>query len=736
MRAAQGDLPSRIVALIPSLDRPTSSNVRDRLPARLQANGDPAIARAQAVWEAEVGALLALHAAKERCEALGLLVLLRYMPLHHTALPALDPLNLLLVSANPAYREASELLSMQSTSRVSNSTPSALRELIVGKESSTITQLLATLAPLLSPPESPLVAPSAGRADDGASDLSAWEERAQILAVLVLMAAMHGEQDFCQLQQPVIARTEAATRRHAETTKTLLEFGRAAVAGRGSLGRSTLGALLITWCVVILEVAPEAEVSEVADELNLLGCNLQGLAWGLDLLRTRGFRHDDPPEELSNIARHLHFDLVAAMLSQQRFRNEDALDDASGAVDAAHAWDKYWPAHSEPLALLMAAVVEGRPALCRLFWSFAESLAEGTLGSLLVNARYPAHEKPLTALLAALCADADSATRAWRFAHQLPRVCLVGLKWRNVGTERPRQGQELTNEKLSTALQHKAEFGKGEWDEFGIKGLRIDNYIKSGASFLQPDARGSMHLPAQTVLLCSEETQTGEVLVEWAMASSQPMDIAPYLADAVSGLLRAGTSASESVQRTAAASLSLLAHAPEAHKHSALLQFMPPLSDLVDLLPLCARLASVARDSTGPPLLLLTLKLLTALAPVVPQPLAALLQGCPLLWSEASWLPEHDHAQHASMLLQLLHVLAAAAALPTMPDAPQTAPLVAAHHFVVAHVLPAREGVRASRIKRRAAHLKFDHWRVAVADVWQVASSAGSSSESSAHSHC
>ena len=71
------------------------------MPPRLRDDaGGRAVAESErARWLDEVGALLALQAAREQCEALGLLVLVRYMPLHHTSDPeSLDPLSDLIAS--------------------------------------------------------------------------------------------------------------------------------------------------------------------------------------------------------------------------------------------------------------------------------------------------------------------------------------------------------------------------------------------------------------------------------------------------------------------------------------------------------------------------------------------------------------------------------------------------------------------------------------------------------------
>jgi len=163
----QGRLAERIVNLIPTLEKPTSAEVRARLPARLREDvgkaGDSS--NAAALWLEEVDKALALHASRERCEALGLLLLLRYMPLHHSSEPeTLAPLSDLL--DNSAGTPSGELYLM-----------------LAGREGSTIAALLGSIGPLLAP-----------RAPAATAALAAWDQRSEQLATLVLMAAMHGEE--------------------------------------------------------------------------------------------------------------------------------------------------------------------------------------------------------------------------------------------------------------------------------------------------------------------------------------------------------------------------------------------------------------------------------------------------------------------------------------------------------------------------------------------------------------
>jgi hypothetical protein len=235
----QGGLASRVAANIPTLTPPSMASLNKRVPPRLSGS-ENVVKVARAKWMSEVGSLLALHAAKERCEALGLLVLLRYMPVHHTALPE---------SLNPL----SDLLTAQSGMEGAADAPSALYSVIVGEHKSTLGQLFDALLPLLAnrPDFAGDADPPHAIIGAGPCSRSYWEQRAQQLATVAIMAAMHGEKDLCQLQLPAIARTPAAADRHRELTADLLHCGQTSMADLSTATRGALGALLITWCVVI-----------------------------------------------------------------------------------------------------------------------------------------------------------------------------------------------------------------------------------------------------------------------------------------------------------------------------------------------------------------------------------------------------------------------------------------------------------------------------------------------------
>jgi hypothetical protein len=70
----------------------------------------------------------------------------------------------------------------------------------------------------------------------------------------------------------------------------------------------------------------------------------------------------------------------------------------------------------------------------------------------------------------------------------LKLLSTLGLKWERSGAARPRQGQELSNAALDTALQSKTEFTLGEWKSFDIKDLRNDSFIQSGGIYFRPAA--------------------------------------------------------------------------------------------------------------------------------------------------------------------------------------------------------------------------------------------------------
>jgi len=75
----------------------------------------------------------------------------------------------------------------------------------------------------------------------------------------------------------------------------------------------------------------------------------------------------------------------------------------------------------------------------------------------------------------------------------LSETVVTGLKWINSGATRPTEGRDLVAfHQLAKAVKlsdkDKAEFTQEEWDAFGIKDLRSDDYIKCGDSYYEPAA--------------------------------------------------------------------------------------------------------------------------------------------------------------------------------------------------------------------------------------------------------
>jgi hypothetical protein len=65
-------------------------------------------------------------------------------------------------------------------------------------------------------------------------------------------------------------------------------------------------------------------------------------------------------------------------------------------------------------------------------------------------------------------------------------VPAFALQWQDLGPNRPSEGRQLINSRLSDALAVKTQFTEKEWDAFCMPGPRIDDFIKVGDSYFQP----------------------------------------------------------------------------------------------------------------------------------------------------------------------------------------------------------------------------------------------------------
>ena len=57
----------------------------------------------------------------------------------------------------------------------------------------------------------------------------------------------------------------------------------------------------------------------------------------------------------------------------------------------------------------------------------------------------------------------------------------LGLKWKVIGSQRPKTGHEIKNAKLAKALEQNIIFSKAEFEEFGITSLSRTSYIQAGS---------------------------------------------------------------------------------------------------------------------------------------------------------------------------------------------------------------------------------------------------------------
>ena len=79
--------------------------------------------------------------------------------------------------------------------------------------------------------------------------------------------------------------------------------------------------------------------------------------------------------------------------------------------------------------------------------------------------------------------------RAWSGSRKVAdATALLGTKWEEIGTDRPKTGQEISNQGLATALESKVEFGKTELDGFKVLNLTAECYIKVRDKYLRPAA--------------------------------------------------------------------------------------------------------------------------------------------------------------------------------------------------------------------------------------------------------
>ena len=103
-----------------------------------------------------------------------------------------------------------------------------------------------------------------------------------------------------------------------------------------------------------------------------------------------------------------------------------------------------------------------------------------------------------------------------------PEQC-VWTKWTSFNSSKLPTGKELSNDAFADALQSKTTFTQNEWDKFGIQGLHVDTFVKSGASYFQPTARTAACKDWDERAICKQSQLLGNVqcFCEESLSSKQ-----------------------------------------------------------------------------------------------------------------------------------------------------------------------------------------------------------------------
>jgi hypothetical protein len=90
------------------------------------------------------------------------------------------------------------------------------------------------------------------------------------------------------------------------------------------------------------------------------------------------------------------------------------------------------------------------------------------------------------------------------FNNPLRSLLTVGLKWKEVGSEKPSVGTEIKNDALAAALETQVEFTKDEWDKFQVADLSSDSYIRAGDCYFKLKTNISHHPLRFTVYVLTD----------------------------------------------------------------------------------------------------------------------------------------------------------------------------------------------------------------------------------------
>jgi hypothetical protein len=654
-------LPKKVCKLATTAAKETAetreAELQRRLPHRLRGSGAPPgpdIAEARREWLRQVGAATARHADAERLELHSLLFLVQAAPLlQMQARLTLAP------AADASLLEAQ----LDVFAAEYNRAPGAHALTSMGGVNALTTVGGVNAGGTIPAP------------DNG--------ERAMRLTTLATLAAMQAEQLACEPS----ARTEAISSRHSAATATILRLAAGgapplvgsatALVGTsnnsGGLGNGVspgaragaVGALALCWCAVQLECAPDETLGDLAADLARHATGLGGMEWCVSLFEADGFRHDEPPQEVSSLAREVLLDLASSLVEQPRNSEQASVG---------------WPAHSPPLARMVAALVRGRRGSCARFWSEAET--GGPLGLLLRHARYPLDAHTMPHLLGALCADTHSAGRAWAHARSLQQAThMLPRRFSLFDVRASADGAQLRTETAQRGL--------------GSPALNLPEGSEGEALDASAAEETGTALTRQT-----DRRDAALMAVKWHLPDGAAgLDAAPLLLAAVRCVVQAGVSEAPPTRlAAAAAALDLLAGAPRAHTAGELWSgVLPPPAEMVSWLQALA---------SHPELRLAAVRLLTAVAPLCAAEMREQLRRSPVFQAGASqWTPA-PLDDSALFLVRLIRE----AALPAEGEAlaPPTLAALPPLQFVLLRLLPVTRGdetALAVRLKERVACL-------------------------------
>jgi hypothetical protein len=111
----------------------------------------------------------------------------------------------------------------------------------------------------------------------------------------------------------------------------------------------------------------------------------------------------------------------------------------------------------------------------------------------------------------------------------------LGFKWQGIGSERPDNGEELTNVGLSKALTQKIEFTEDEWQGFRIHGLLTKHVVRAGNEYFKPVAITGCSCPVDRILIYNNNGSSLQLQVKYD--KGMPFDVEKDVLQNIMGIL-------------------------------------------------------------------------------------------------------------------------------------------------------------------------------------------------------